>query len=303
MNLRTYKGSVQELKPNEVFVFGSNTRGAHGKGAALFARQKCGAIYGQARGLQGQSYAIVTKDLTKSIHPSVSSVDIKQQILELYSFAKQHTELEFVVAYSGSGTNLNAYSNQEMANMFNQPPIPENIIFEEGFAKLINKVRIDPNLDGVDHINIYTKGKTWLGRSLSNLSDHSFVMNGYGKFRCVEAFWYYYLTGCQHEELKDLSGFEAKQLGKTFRNDRIDKDGGINDEQKEIIKEAIRCKLRQNKNILKELTNSTLPFKHYYWYGDSNPKIIEMSQYNWMIEEIERIRKLCKEFYKTNKDD
>ena len=47
-----------------IFVFGSNTEGRHGAGAALYARQHHGAIYGQARGLQGNSYAIVTKDLS-----------------------------------------------------------------------------------------------------------------------------------------------------------------------------------------------------------------------------------------------
>ena len=54
---------IKGLKENEVFVFGSNKQGRHGKGAALTARTKFGAIYGQARGLQGQSYAIVTKEL------------------------------------------------------------------------------------------------------------------------------------------------------------------------------------------------------------------------------------------------
>ena len=45
-----------------VFVFGSNLAGRHGKGAALFAREEHGAIYGQAEGRQGNSYAIPTKN-------------------------------------------------------------------------------------------------------------------------------------------------------------------------------------------------------------------------------------------------
>lgn len=47
---------------NEIFVFGSNLAGRHGKGAALEARKNHGAIYGQAFGLQGNSFAIPTKD-------------------------------------------------------------------------------------------------------------------------------------------------------------------------------------------------------------------------------------------------
>jgi len=45
-----------------IFVFGSNRAGRHGNGAALAARRQHGAIYGQGEGLQGQSYAIPTKD-------------------------------------------------------------------------------------------------------------------------------------------------------------------------------------------------------------------------------------------------
>ena len=47
---------------NEIFVFGSNLAGRHGRGAALHASKNCGAIYGQGIGLQGLSYAIPTKD-------------------------------------------------------------------------------------------------------------------------------------------------------------------------------------------------------------------------------------------------
>ena len=134
---KTYSGQITKLESNQIFVFGSNTQGRHGKGAALFAKQKCGAIYGQAKRQQGQSYAICTKDLTKSIHPSVPYYDIKEQIFNLYQFAINNPTLEFLVAYNGTSTNLNGYTNQEMADMFNQQPIPSNIIFEESFNLLI----------------------------------------------------------------------------------------------------------------------------------------------------------------------
>mgnify|MGYP006877977877 FL=1 len=75
---KTYSGMIDKLNSNQIFVFGSNTQGRHGKGAALTARNKFGAIYGQAEGLQGQSYAIITKDLTKTTHPSRT----KEQIIE-----------------------------------------------------------------------------------------------------------------------------------------------------------------------------------------------------------------------------
>ena len=54
--------NITDLKPNEVFVFGSNMNGNHAGGAARVAVGKFGAIMGQAEGLQGQSYAIPTLD-------------------------------------------------------------------------------------------------------------------------------------------------------------------------------------------------------------------------------------------------
>ena len=45
-----------------IFVFGSNLAGRHGRGAALAALKEHGAVYGKGIGLQGNSYAIPTKD-------------------------------------------------------------------------------------------------------------------------------------------------------------------------------------------------------------------------------------------------
>jgi len=38
---------ITELKPNKIFVFGSNLAGAHGGGAARLAYDRFGAIRGQ----------------------------------------------------------------------------------------------------------------------------------------------------------------------------------------------------------------------------------------------------------------
>ena len=152
-----------------------------------------------------------------------------------------------------------------------------------------------PVNDGVDHINIYTKSKTLLGRLLTNLHDCQFTVPGYGTFQSLEGFWYYYLTGCQHEEFHDKRGFDAKKSGKSVRYDRIDKEG-LTEDQKSVILEAIRCKLRQNRDILLALARSDLPFAHYYFYGEpENAKVIELPQYDWMIEEFERFCNLLKE--------
>ena len=57
--LKTACGSNRTMN---IFVFGSNLAGRHGKGAALHAKLHYGAIVGRGVGRQGNSYAIPTKD-------------------------------------------------------------------------------------------------------------------------------------------------------------------------------------------------------------------------------------------------
>lgn len=138
--MRTYTGRIDRLSHKQIFVFGSNTEGRHGKGAAKKA-MKFGAVYGKAIGLYGQTYAIITKDLQSKSHPSIAADVIERQIESLYYVAKSMWLYEFLVVYNATGANLNGYSPREMATMFNNAgPIPENMVFEEGFAKIIESL-------------------------------------------------------------------------------------------------------------------------------------------------------------------
>lgn len=152
---------------------------------------------------------------------------------------------------------------------------------------------ITPDTDGINHINVYSKGRTQLGRLLSNFAHTPFVADPQdGEFASVEAYWYWLKTGCKWDELKPLYGYNAKAIGKTFpRVEMAEFDGkNVFDE---LIKEAIRCKLRQNHDLRRLLKDSTLPLEHYYAYGsEGNWKVIPLPQYQWMIDEISRCRDL-----------
>lgn len=101
----------------QIFVFGSNLAGRHGKGAALFARKNHGAIYGQAMGLQGNSYGIPTKDE----HIRTLPLDfINVYVTEFIVFAKKHREHIFNVTRIGCG--LAGYTDQQIAPMFRNAP-------------------------------------------------------------------------------------------------------------------------------------------------------------------------------------
>jgi hypothetical protein len=96
-----------------IFVFGSNLAGRHGKGAALFARQKHGAIYGQGIGKQGNSYAIPTKD--QHIRTLPISI-ITEYVKEFLSYAADHPELTFQLTPIGCG--LAGYQHSQIAPLF-----------------------------------------------------------------------------------------------------------------------------------------------------------------------------------------
>lgn len=97
----------------EIFVFGSNLAGRHGKGAALYARKHHGAIYGQGAGLQGESYAIPTKDAQLQVLPLAH---IRHYVLHFLKFAEDNSELRFNVTPIGCG--LAGYLAADIAPLF-----------------------------------------------------------------------------------------------------------------------------------------------------------------------------------------
>ena len=118
---------INELKANEVFVFGSNLAGAHAGGAARVALDKFGAVWGQGVGLQGQSYAIPT------MQGGVET--IKPYVDEFFSFAKSHTELVFLVTRIGCG--IAGFKDEEIAPLFADALNIGNIILPETFDKIL----------------------------------------------------------------------------------------------------------------------------------------------------------------------
>lgn len=141
--------------------------------------------------------------------------------------------------------------------------------------------------DGITHINIYSKGETSLGRYLSNFSKTPFVCEE-GKFESIEGYWYW--LGTRDDRLRKLSGYSAKQLGKSLPR-MVDVD---NFESK--IKKAIVCKLKNNPYILKGLIESELPFAHYYMFGSYRKD----AGFDWLVEFFEELRMKAKEYKAKN---
>lgn len=123
---------IQELRPNEVFVFGSNLSGRHGKGAAKQALT-WGAKWGQASGLQGRTYGIPTKDA--SIRRTLSLAEIKPFVDEFIEFAKENPGLLFLVTEIGCG--LAGYKPKEVAPLFVEAFGVRNILLPWSFLRRV----------------------------------------------------------------------------------------------------------------------------------------------------------------------
>ena len=127
MALRVTPEYITSLKPNEIFVFGSNLAGSHGGGAARLAYDRFGAIWGQGVGLQGQSYGIPT------MHGGVDA--IKPYVDEFIEFARQHREYTFLVTKIGCG--IAGFKIEEMAPLFKQAVDLEHVLLPKDFVEVI----------------------------------------------------------------------------------------------------------------------------------------------------------------------
>ena len=118
---------IKELGDHEIFVFGSNLAGMHGGGAAYIALKKFGAKLGQGVGLQGHSYGIPTmQGGVETIAPYVD---------EFIAFAREHSELRFLVTRIGCG--IAGFDAEDIAPLFREAMDVENICLPRDFWEVL----------------------------------------------------------------------------------------------------------------------------------------------------------------------
>lgn len=125
---RITSNRITELRPGEIFVFGSNLAGHHGGGAALLAWRKWGAVWGQGVGLQGQTYGIPT------MHGGPEA--IRPYVDEFVGFARRHPELTFLVTEVGCG--IAGFAPAQIAPLFADAVGVENICLPQRFWDVLN---------------------------------------------------------------------------------------------------------------------------------------------------------------------
>lgn len=145
MDDKEYKGYtpdyIDRLLPSQIFVFGSNTLGYHTGGASGTARKRFGAIWGQAEGLQGQSYAIPV-DFGKGIR---KDTEVKASVDKFIAFAKENEKLFFFVTRIGCG--IGGYRDEEMAQFFKEALEVKNICLPKSFVDALKGGEVVYDLD------------------------------------------------------------------------------------------------------------------------------------------------------------
>lgn len=128
---RLSPAKITSLGPKEVFVFGSNTQGVHGAGAAHLAWKRFGARWGLGTGAAGQTYAIPTKHFKDGQLVSRALDQIAYDVVVFLCYAAKRPEYDFLVTEIGCG--LAGFSPEEIAPMFKAISIPTNVYLPASF--------------------------------------------------------------------------------------------------------------------------------------------------------------------------
>ena len=165
---------------DEVFVFGSNLEGRHGAGAAKYARENFGAEYGKAKGPQGQSYAIPTKNL--KTNKGLSLDEIKTNIDEFLDYAEANPDKKFF--FSAIGTGLAGHSAEDIAALISRKP--SNVRFDPKVGDLINKSSSDITIHSGMAVGADTAWAEAANEAGIKTIGHSFKGHGSGKRPALE---------------------------------------------------------------------------------------------------------------------
>ena len=134
-NERKTPGRVTALNEDEIFVFGSNEAGRHGKGAAQTAL-RFGATIGIGNGISGQTYGIPTKN---SKIRTLGQTRINKYVEEFIEYAREHRDKVFLVTEIGCG--LAGYSPYDIAPMFEDVMYLENVYLPENFWNVLYRTK------------------------------------------------------------------------------------------------------------------------------------------------------------------
>ena len=226
-----YKGFtpdyIDTLLPKQIFVFGSNALGYHTGGASGTARKKFGAVWGQAEGLQGQSYAIPV-DYGKGIR---KDAEVKSAVDRFITYAKSHTELFFFVTRVGCG--IAGYHDEEMAQFFADALELKNVSLPKSFVDALSGGAIDYDLERFIEAQKYDYDEA--------LSE---IKNGQKRGHWI---WYVFpqIKGLGHSYNSEFFGISCEDEAKAYLNRPI-----LGQRLREITQALLDCSNPSASDIL-----------------------------------------------------
>lgn len=167
---------------------------------------------------------------------------------------------------------------------------------------------LDPTRDGVDFVNVYSGGRTTLGRALSNFTppEAGVLDLPDGKFASVEAYWFWLITSRSRvpgletalDELRKLSGFAARKLGGDLVSVTTESLGILRFfesrppevEFRAKIRDALYAKVLASPRLADSLASSSLPFVHFYEMGGR----VVPGHGRWLLDVWDEIRVILK---------
>lgn len=221
---------VDSLLSKQIFVFGSNVLGYHTGGASRTARKKFGAIWGQAEGLQGQSYAIPV-DYGKDVR---KDEEVKAAIERFVAYAKSHPDLFFLVTRIGCGTA--GYNDEEMAQFFKGTLELRNVSLPKSFVDALKGGNTDYYLERF--LEAQDSGWATYSEALKEIKD------GHKKGHWI---WYIFpqIKGLGHSHNSEFYGISGKEEAKAYLNHPV-----LGARLKEITEALLDCKNPSAFNIL-----------------------------------------------------
>lgn len=155
---------------------------------------------------------------------------------------------------------------------------------------------IEVQLDGITHVNIYSKGRTSLGQALSNMCLFTFEYNGL-TFHSVEQAWHYFkflhINKTVAEAIMNMDdAYAIKKYAKPYNNEATAQYVQSEDFHK-LMKDVIWTRLNEDHSLQLQIRNSHLPFAHYYAFGNdvTGYKVVDESQkYAWLINIFKKYR-------------
>jgi len=154
--------------------------------------------------------------------------------------------------------------------LFQKKP-PKNPLISEVYMKNTN--------DGVTHINVYSKGRTELGKWMSNFT-YEPINTVDGSFTSIEGYWYW--LGTRNDKLKTLHGFLAKKVGRESPN-------VVSLSKQDFqakIEAAIHIKASKRPDMIAQLKQCGLPLDHYYVFNGTEKD----AGFKWILDIWNNIR-------------